>query len=273
MRLSVIVPMLNEQGEIGATLDRLMRAAPAAEIIVVNGGSNDGSVDIVRDRFRDRAALFKALAHCVAGDVESERAGATDDASFRRDLEDSEGQSNLAGLSRMLDAPRGRARQMNAGARAAHGEVLVFVHADTLVPPTFVSDIKTALTDTDVVGGRFDVELDEVSLIARLLGRLISLRSRIMHSATGDQAIFVRRETFLCLAGFAEIDLCEDVDFARRLKRTGQVACLRSRVVTSARRWRRNGVFRTVLRMWLIKSLFLAGVSPAWLRRHYADTR
>lgn len=172
-----------------------------------------------------------------------------------------------------LIAGRGRARQMNAGAAVAHGDALVFVHADTIVPATFASDIASALEDPNIVGGRFDIELDEPSLLWRLLGKMISLRSRIMRSATGDQAIFVRREVFAATGGFMEIDLCEDVDFARRLKRSGRVACLRSRVVTSARRWRRNGPLRTVLKMWLVKSLFLAGVSPARLRRYYADIR
>jgi hypothetical protein len=141
------------------------------------------------------------------------------------------------------------------------------------VPATFASDIAAALADANVVGGRFDIELDESSLAWRLLGKLISLRSRIMRSATGDQAIFVRRDIFMAMGGFTEIDLCEDVDFARRLKRSGRVACLHSRVISSARRWRQNGLVRTVLKMWLIKSLFLAGVSPTRLRRYYADIR
>jgi rSAM/selenodomain-associated transferase 2 len=172
-----------------------------------------------------------------------------------------------------LSAERGRARQMNAGAAAAHGDVLVFVHADTLVPASFMCDIGVALEHPQIVGGRFDIELDELSLPSRLLGKLISLRSRIMRTATGDQAIFVRRDLFVAMGGFREIDLCEDVDFARRLKRRGRVACLRSRVVTSARRWRQDGMLRTILRMWIIKSLFLAGVSPARLHRYYADVR
>jgi rSAM/selenodomain-associated transferase 2 len=218
--------MLNEERAIGPTLDAIGVGAPGAEIIVVDGGSIDRSVEVARAR------------------------GA-----------------------QTLSAGRGRARQMNAGAAAARGEALAFVHADTIVPATFASDIATALAGPGVVGGRFDVELDELSLAARLLGRLISLRSRLMRSATGDQAIFVRREVFAAMGGFAEIDLCEDVDFARRLKQSGRVACLRARVVTSARRWRQNGMIRTVLRMWLIKSLFLAGVSPARLCRYYANVR
>jgi rSAM/selenodomain-associated transferase 2 len=226
VNLSVIVPMLDEERAIGPTLDAIRAGAPGAEIIVVDGGSTDRSVEIARARG-----------------------------------------------TQTLTAGRGRARQMNAGAAAAHGDALAFVHADTIVPVTFASDIASALADPSVVGGRFDVELDELSLVSRLLGKLISLRSRIMRSATGDQAIFVRRDVFAAIGGFAQIDLCEDVDFARRLKHSGRVACLRSRVITSARRWRQNGVIRTVLRMWLIKSLFLAGVSPARLRRYYANVR
>ena len=101
----------------------------------------------------------------------------------------------------------------------------------------------------------------------------ISWRSRLMRSATGDQAIFARREIFARLGGFHEIDLCEDVDFARRLRRAGRIACLRATVVSSARRWREHGLVRTILRMWVIKSLFLLGVSPRWLNRHYRDAR
>jgi rSAM/selenodomain-associated transferase 2 len=226
VKLSVIVPVLNEARALGASLDAIRRGAPEAEIIVADGGSSDDSVQIARTRG----------AHTLIG-------------------------------------PRGRARQMISGAAAASGDALVFVHADTLVPATFASDLVTAFTDPHVVGGRFDVELDDSSLCSRVLGHLISWRSRVMRSATGDQAIFVRGDIFVAMGGFKEIELCEDVDFARRLKRRGEIACLRSRVVTSARRWRQNGIVRTVLRMWLIKSLFLAGVSPAWLHRFYADVR
>jgi rSAM/selenodomain-associated transferase 2 len=154
----------------------------------------------------------------------------------------------------LIVAARGRALQMNAGARASHGDALVFVHADTMVPSTFGADIASALSDPAVAGGRFDVELDASTLPYRIIGAMISLRSRISRTGTGDQAIFVRREVFDRLGGFPELELCEDLEFSRQLKRAGRVACLRSRVTTSARRWSRDGVVRTVVRMWLIQA-------------------
>jgi rSAM/selenodomain-associated transferase 2 len=173
----------------------------------------------------------------------------------------------------LIVAARGRARQMNAGARASHGDALVFVHADTMVPSTFGADIASALSDSAVAGGRFDVELDASTLPYRIIGAMISLRSRISRTGTGDQAIFVRREVFDRLGGFPELELCEDLEFSRLLKRAGRVACLRARVTTSARRWSRDGVVRTVVRMWLIRAMYLMGVPPARLKRMYSDTR
>ena len=173
----------------------------------------------------------------------------------------------------LISASRGRARQMNAGARASHGDALVFVHADTLVPRTFARDIAAALSDPAVVGGRFDVRLDESGLPYRIIGAMISIRSRISRTGTGDQAIFVRRDVFESLGGFPELDLCEDLEFSRRLKRAGRVACLRTRVTTSARRWGRDGVARTVVKMWIIRAMYLMGVRPALLKRIYSDTR
>ena len=171
--------------------------------------------------------------------------------------------------STLLVAPRGLARQMNAGAAAASGDALVFVHADTLVPPGFAADIGAALADAATVGGRFDLRLDDDAPLLRLIGWLISARSRLSRTGTGDQAIFVRREVFERLGGYRDLEVCEDLDLTRRLKRAGRVACLRSRVTTSARRWRERGVIATMLRMWFIRAAFLLGVSPAWLARLY----
>ncbi len=226
MKLSVIVPMLNEEHALAAALAAIRRGAPDAELIVVDGGSCDASV-----------AVAQPLA------------------------------------DRVITAPRGRAKQMNAGARASSGDALAFVHADSIVPRDFNHAIASALNDPQTVGGRFDLELAEQTPICRLIGALISIRSRLSRTGTGDQAIFVRRYIFERLGGFADIALCEDLDFARRLKRAGCVACLRSRVVTSARRWRRHGFARTILKMWTIRLLYLAGVSPAWLVRLYSDVR
>jgi rSAM/selenodomain-associated transferase 2 len=173
----------------------------------------------------------------------------------------------------LIVASRGRARQMNAGVRASHGDAIAFVHADTIVPPTFAADIASALSDSAAVGGRFDVELDDRAIPYRIIGAMISLRSRLSRTGTGDQAIFVRRAIFDRLGGFPELELCEDLEFSRRMKRAGRVACLRARVTTSARRWNRDGVVRTVVRMWLIRAMYLLGVPPARLKRMYSDTR
>jgi len=173
----------------------------------------------------------------------------------------------------VIDTSRGRALQMNAGARASQGDVLVFVHADTIVPSTFATDIASALSDPAIVGGRFDVKLDSTAPPYRIIGAMISIRSRISRTGTGDQAIFVRRDVFDRLGGFPELELCEDLEFSRRLKRAGRIACLRTRVITSARRWNRDGVVRTVIRMWLIRAMYLMGVPPARLKRMYSDTR
>ncbi len=225
-RLSVIVPMLNEESAIAATLRALRAGAPDAEIVVIDGGSSDRSAELARP---------------------------------------------LCDI--LITAERGRAAQMNAGAARASSDVLAFVHADTLVPPTFARDIGMALADSRVVGGRFDVRLDDPHPLCVLIGFLINARSRISRTATGDQAIFVRRSVFEQLGGFPPIPICEDLDLARRMKRAGRIACLTAKVVTSARRWRERGIIRTAITMWMIRALYLAGVSPTRLARLYADVR
>ena len=225
MRISVILPVLNEEKSIAPTLQTVTSLKPY-EIIVVDGGSSDGTRGI---------------------------------------------SAQLGG--RVLVSERGRARQMNCGAREATGDVLLFLHADTRLPSTALADIGAALSDPRVVGGRFDVELDDDGWLLRVVGRMISLRSRISRVGTGDQAIFVRREIFDKLGGFPDIPLMEDIAFSRALKRRGRVACLSSRVVTSARRWRTEGVGRTIVKMWALKTLYLLGVSPFRLKRFYGDGR
>ena len=168
---------------------------------------------------------------------------------------------------RVIEARRGRAAQMNAGAKLAQGDILLFLHADTIVPTGFAAAIVRALTDADVIGGRFDLELDDRGVAYRTIAAMIRLRSRWTRAFTGDQALFIRRDAFERLGGYPDEPLLEDLALSVAMKRAGRIACLRERVVTSARRWRERGVARTVLLMWAIRGLYAAGVPPRRLAR------
>ena len=174
---------------------------------------------------------------------------------------------------RVLAAPRGRARQMNAGAAAAGGDILLFLHADTRLPARYPALVRDALGTPGVVGGRFDLRLDAAGLAYRVIERLISLRSRLTRVATGDQAIFVRRDLFERLGGYPVVPLMEDLALSCGICPAGLVDCLRDAVTTSARRWQRHGVTRTVLLMWLLRAAYYAGVPPERLARTYTDPR
>lgn len=171
----------------------------------------------------------------------------------------------------VLAAPRGRARQMNAGAARATGDVLLFLHADTRLPPGFGAAVVAALADDGVVGGRFDVRLEPSSPLLALVAALMNHRSRWSGIATGDQALFVRRSVFTAMGGYADIPLMEDIALTRDLKRHGRLAALRLHVTTSSRRWRTHGPLRTILLMWWLRYRYWRGASPHELKRHYAD--
>ncbi len=173
----------------------------------------------------------------------------------------------------VVSARRGRAAQMNAGAERTRGDILLFLHADTLVPNGFAEAVIAACAASDVIGGRFDVDLQPSSPLIRLTGELMNQRSRLTRIATGDQAIFIRRDVFAQLGGYADIPLMEDIDLSRRMKRAGRIACLPQRVTTSTRRWQKHGVIKTILTMWILRVLYFCGASPARLRRLYGDTR
>ena len=225
LKISVVIPTLNEAGTITTTLQALLSLAPY-EIITVDGGSTD-----------DTQAICQQFG------------------------------------VKILISERGRARQMNCGARVATGDLLLFLHADTTLPACALKDISAAMRDSDYPAGRFDVEIDGAHWMLKVIERLINCRSRITKVATGDQAVFVRRAVFESMGGFPDIPLMEDIAFCRALKRIGPMACLRSRVITSGRRWERDGIWRTIIKMWTLKLGYLAGVSPHRLKQYSADTR
>jgi rSAM/selenodomain-associated transferase 2 len=217
-RLSIVVPVLNEAPGIRAALEALapLRAG-GHQVIVADGGSDDGTPDLARPL-----------------------------------------------CDRLVIAPRGRASQMNAGAREATGDVLVFLHADTCCPPDAAAAIAQAMKRH--LWGRFDVEIEGRHPLLKVVAWSMNLRSRLSGIATGDQAIFVRRDAF---AGFAQIPLMEDIAFSKAMKRRGPPACLRSRVLTSGRRWESRGVLRTIVLMWRLRLAYALGADPARLAEKY----
>jgi len=178
-----------------------------------------------------------------------------------------DGTREIAALyaDRVLVVARGRARQMNAGAAAATGEALLFLHADTRLPADADRIVFRSLEKN--LWGRFDVTIEGRSALLPAIAFFINLRSRLSGIATGDQAIFVRCAAF---AGFPEIALMEDIAFSKAMKRRSPPACLRAQAITSGRRWERGGVLRTVLLMWRLRLAYFFGASPDELARRYA---
>jgi rSAM/selenodomain-associated transferase 2 len=222
-RISVIVPVRNEAASIANTLAGL-REPEVLEILVVDGGSQDGTVELAR---------------------------------------------SLA--DRVIEAPAGRARQMNAGAAMARGDLLLFLHADSTPPRGFAAAIVEACAGA--IGGRFDVALDASGTAYRVIEAAINLRSRWSGLFTGDQGLFIRRDVFDALGGYPDQPLLEDLALAQAMKRCGRSVALRLRLRTSARRWQRHGVVRTVLLMWWIRALYCLGVAPERIERLYLEVR
>ena len=219
-RLSIIIPTLNEAEGIANLLTSLSPLRQRGhEVIVADGGSHDGTVELARP---------------------------------------------LADL--VIDAPRGRAAQMNAGAAQAKSEVLLFLHADTRLP-TRADEL--ILNSTARVWGRFDVMIEGTHPLLPVIAWMMNRRSRWTGIATGDQAIFVRREVFESMGGFPDIPLMEDIALSKKLKAIGPPLCMKARVTTSGRRWERHGVISTVLKMWRLRLAFFLGADPARLAKAY----
>jgi rSAM/selenodomain-associated transferase 2 len=221
-RLSIIVPVLNEAGCVAANLDALAPLrARGHELIVVDGGSRDGSVALSRER-----------------------------------------------ADAVLESAPSRARQMNAGAARARGEVLLFLHADTRLPAQADAAVLQAVA-RGALWGRFDVKIEGRSPMFPLIAALMNRRSRWSGIATGDQAMFVQRALFARVGGFPDQPLMEDIELSRRLRAVAAPACLREKVLTSGRRWEQHGVWRTVLLMWRLRWRYWRGASPEALAKAY----
>lgn len=212
----------------------------------------------------DEAATLAARLHALEG---LRRRGArvvvVDGGSQDRSLAIAREHADLA-----LSAPRGRASQMNAGAAACPADVLLFLHADTVLPDDADTLVRHA-TQGPRAWGRFDVRIDSPRPALRLVGAMMNWRSRWSGIATGDQAIFVRHALFQRIGGFPDLPLMEDIAICRLLKRHGRPACLRERVTTSARRWERHGVWRTIWLMWRLRAAYFLGADPRELAIRY----
>ena len=223
MKLSIVIPTLNEAPHIVTTLETLQPLRRQGhEVIVADGWSDD-----------DTLSLAQPLADIA------------------------------------LRATPGRAHQMNAGAAQAGGDVLLFLHADTLLPDNADRIIADNLSASGKTWGRFDVRLSGHQTLLRPVEFMMNARSRISGIATGDQAIFVKQGTFDAIDGFPEIPLMEDIAMSRLLKTTGSPLCLRQTVTTSSRRWERHGIVRTILLMWCLRLAFFLGADPRWLAHAY----
>ena len=166
--------------------------------------------------------------------------------------------------------PPGRGIQMNAGARAAEGRILVFLHADTTLPEDAIQKIISICDQSEFVGGAFDLGVDSNRFIFRITERYVFIRSRITKIPYGDQAIFLKKEVFNRMGGFKEIPIMEDIDLMRRIKRRGyKIRFVPEQVKTSSRRWETDGVAYSTIRNIVISSLFYCGISPVWLKKFY----
>lgn len=227
-RFSIVLPVLNEAATLPTLLDALARdflTGGHAELIVVDGGSTDGT---------------RAIAEP---------------------------------FGRVVEAPRGRARQMNVGAAQARGDILIFLHADTSLPRDAFAVLNAAFRNPSVVGGAFRVQFDTDALAYRLVAASITWRGIARRVFTGDQAYAIRRSAFESVGGFPDQPLMEDLEIVRSLRRVGRFVLLPGTVTTSARRHRQMGLGKTLLLMGAIRTLYAAGMPPDRLHRLYLDIR
>ena len=228
MKLSVIIPVLNEQAHLPQTVAALQASMAKAEIIVVDGGSSDGT--------REWLSAQKELI--------------------------------------FIAATRGRGIQLNAGAKAASGEVLLFLHGDCVLPANAPTLIQQTLLSAHTGGGAFLIRFAETRPQSLgIIAKGINARTLMTKTATGDQGIFVRRTVYDAIGGFADWPLFEDVDFVTRMKRRGKFVILREPITISARRYLANGPWRTTFLMYALRLGYWFGIPPVRLYQWFQDVR
>lgn len=169
----------------------------------------------------------------------------------------------------LLSSQKGRGHQMNRGAEIAKGDTLIFLHADTTLPENAITRIEEAMKNHEIIGGRFDVSFDDDRFIFKLIAFLMNWRSHLTGIFTGDQAIFIRKSVFKDIGGYLEIPLMEDIALSKKMKRTGRVVCLEHSAITSARKWKEEGIIKTILLMWFLRFLYFFKISPIFLSKIY----
>jgi rSAM/selenodomain-associated transferase 2 len=225
LKVSIIVPTLNEAQGLTETLTQTQQLLPY-ELVVSDGGSHDDTLEIAEE-FTE---------HVVKGSA-------------------------------------GRALQMNAGARVATGDIFLFLHADSRIEPASYEKMLHSLGSSEKIGGAFSLCIDSDKWSLRLIARLANLRSKYFGMAYGDQVFFVKNSTFKQMNGFAELPICEDIDFFKRLRKLGPVILLKEKAFTSSRRWLKEGVWFTTLRNILIATLFKLGFPPRIMKKWYQAIR
>ncbi len=168
----------------------------------------------------------------------------------------------------VIRSEKGRAKQMNAGAKCASGDILLFLHIDTFFPDASVQSIFPFLNQ-EFVWGFYTLRLSGISIFFRVIETMINIRSRTTQVATGDQCLFIKKQLFMDMGGFADMPLMEDVEITKRLRRLSSPFVVKSPLITSSRRWEKHGIMQTVLLMWSLRALYFIGVSPNRLARWY----
>lgn len=236
--VSIIIPVLNEAGNLAHLFTNINKLNPKPQqVILVDGGSTDDSIDIIRSFINELMSYNDCKIDW-----------------------------------QMIESKAGRALQMNTGAALATAEILLFLHADTQLPIDAIESISEAMQRAE--WGRFDVQIDSRQLMLKLVSQMINWRSKLSGIATGDQAIFISQSLFEQIGGYPNQALMEDVELCKQLKSMqlkgiAKPACLKNKVITSARRWQQHGTWRTILLMWHLRFDYWRGVSADNIKQRY----